>query len=1008
MLKRRFSLALAIILCLSSFTGISVLAADEDDTPIYEVIDYYVPNEKETDYDEIRYAAGSKNYPDLEEYEERRVNILSALGFAEPLTKEENFEPKASITRGEFAAMVGDLVNAKDYAEGDKIWFTDVLADNENFAKLSGTAALGIISGYSDGTFRPENPISYDEAIAVIMKALGYRVAAEVKGGWSVGYKSTANQVGLTDGIEIEDETSISRIEAVELIYNALDCPVFRGVSYGAEVRYEADRNHTVLTEYHKIHKIRDYVNATLVSSMSGYSPTDSTHIIIGDMRYSVKKNDYVEFLGYYVEAYYKDNGKDGRDIVYLIEDEDAQKIVLKAENISDFKDLAYYYGDKNKKAVINKNHILIVNGKRLTEYEEADFVPENGDVTLLESTGDGYDTVIINTFHSFILDSAVTDRDNYVVFQSQYKLPSFSIDVNNEEQAFVMYIDDRKVDFYAEHRDIYNADGILLHQIVIPKLPYNSVLNIFADKYKTVLGKQIPADDATFIKVVVSTQKVHGKTASYGNDRISIESEGKTTEYKLSKENVLNLNKLNYKLGIEGYFLYDYDGKVFAYSTSDGEAQYIMGSDGKKILVGDSNLDVGLVYGYLITTAETGTFENRLEAKILDMNGEINVYPFAEKVEFNDEPLSDTNKIQEELNKSAKLIDPKFEISQLVKYQLTGDNKIIKIQTARQSVGAPEDASKDVLKREHARGNFNSRWEFGWNLWQTEGTLANVPLYNGEARLYFKVPNTETFKDEDYTVPVSWWPNNTKKTIDIYDCDESLVPNVVIEYDEPTGGEYQYPYVMVKNVEKGLDEEGNTVDILHFVGLAGDPVLDNPYTFEERRRKPGEEEDTLGGEARFYAETDGLFDGLVCGDLIKIYGKNRRIVDWDMVLSLEDAKNYDLSEFPKKAADPREKWDMYEAYSVIEATRKILMLQKGKLTADGKREYMQLTPFGANSYHGMILYDATGKKPNVTFWDNPHILEQARQVGNVKASRVYVWETNVVVKLLVGYVGLE
>ena len=1026
MFKRFLCATLAMIICSTALINISAFAAATDDTPIYEIVDYYVPKEKETGYDDIRYAEETQKYSDVSEGDNRTINILSALKLTDSLKLEENadddestdnadnsdnagnaemFKPDEAISRGEFVAMAARLINAQYYSQNDKLWFSDVPRDSRFYSEISGMAAMGIVGGYGDGTFCPDKKISYEETISVMMKALGYGVAAELKGGMSTGYRKTASQIGLTDGLTVKNESEMSRIEAVRLMYNALDCPIYKAVSFGDSVRYETDENCTALSEYHKIYKAEDYVNATLVSALSGYSPTDSEHILVGDLSCRADKNKYAEYLGYYVEMYYKDDGSNEREIVYLAPDEKQEKLVIKADDIASFKNLTYTYGDKNRKVSIGKNHTLIVNGRRMTEYDEDAFIPHNGEVILLSTDSGRYDTVIVNTFHSFLMKSVETNRDGNIVFSSWYSLPSFNIDFNNENQTFLMYIDDKRVDFYAEKKDVYNADGILIHQIVIPDIPKNSVLNIFADKYDTVLGKKIPSEDASYVKIVISTQKVAGKAVSWDNEKISVDTDESKTEYKLSDESILDLNKLDYKLGLSGFYLLDYDGKVFAYSNSDGEDQYIMGGDGKKILVTESNLDVGLVYGYLIKTSLSGVFDGKLDAKILDTNGKINVYSFSEKVMVNGEKLENAKDIDNRLRQSAKLINPTFEISQLLKYKLNNEGKIIEIRTALQSVGKPDSSDKDDISREHERGIFRSRTEYGWALWQTSGEYANVPLYNGEARQFFKVPNEETFNDDDYTVPVGWWPNNTDKLIDIYDADENLIPNVVVMYEQTNDRLYEYPYVMVKSVEQGIDKDGNVVDVLRFVGAAGDPVPDNPYTEEVRRRYPGYEEDTVGGEARFFAETSGMFDGLKCGDLIKIYGKNRYISKWEMVLSLEDAKNYDLSKYPTRAESPREKWDMYEVYSIIESTNRVLMVQKGKITSDSKREYMQLNPYG--SVNSIILYDASGREPIVRTCDNPYVLEQARLVGNEAASRVYIWETNVVMKLLVCYVGL-
>ena len=68
-----------MIICSTALINISAFAAATDDTPIYEIVDYYVPKEKETGYDDIRYAEETQKYSDVSEGDNRTINILSAL-----------------------------------------------------------------------------------------------------------------------------------------------------------------------------------------------------------------------------------------------------------------------------------------------------------------------------------------------------------------------------------------------------------------------------------------------------------------------------------------------------------------------------------------------------------------------------------------------------------------------------------------------------------------------------------------------------------------------------------------------------------------------------------------------------------------------------------------------------------------------------------------------------------------------------------------------------------------
>lgn len=77
------------------------------------------------------------------------------------------FQPDQNITRAEFITLVN---RAFDYKESTTISYTDV---NQNAWYASAVAIAvkaGYFSGYPDGTMKPNNPISREEVATIIMK----------------------------------------------------------------------------------------------------------------------------------------------------------------------------------------------------------------------------------------------------------------------------------------------------------------------------------------------------------------------------------------------------------------------------------------------------------------------------------------------------------------------------------------------------------------------------------------------------------------------------------------------------------------------------------------------------------------------------------------------------------------------------------------------------------------------------------------------------------------------
>ncbi|WP_125116259.1 S-layer homology domain-containing protein [Agathobaculum sp. Marseille-P7918] len=95
------------------------------------------------------------------------VSTMAALGIIKGRT-ETTFEPDAPITRAEFAAICARFDTGR--TDGDSN-FTDL---SGHWAKdeIERAATLGWITGYPDGTFRPENAITRAEAMTMINRVL--------------------------------------------------------------------------------------------------------------------------------------------------------------------------------------------------------------------------------------------------------------------------------------------------------------------------------------------------------------------------------------------------------------------------------------------------------------------------------------------------------------------------------------------------------------------------------------------------------------------------------------------------------------------------------------------------------------------------------------------------------------------------------------------------------------------------------------------------------------------
>lgn len=97
------------------------------------------------------------------------VNTLASLGMITGVG-DNKYEPDRSITRAEFTAIA---MRFADLATGGENVFSDVASDAWYHDYVVGSIQYGWITGYPDGTFRPENTITRAEVTTIVNRMLG-------------------------------------------------------------------------------------------------------------------------------------------------------------------------------------------------------------------------------------------------------------------------------------------------------------------------------------------------------------------------------------------------------------------------------------------------------------------------------------------------------------------------------------------------------------------------------------------------------------------------------------------------------------------------------------------------------------------------------------------------------------------------------------------------------------------------------------------------------------------
>ncbi len=143
--------------------------------------------------------------------------------------KDGTFRAEASLTRGQCAAILSRLSDDFDAQKTYDNRFPDVAADSWYVNYVGYLTEKNVIRGYPDGTFRPDEPITRAEFVALLSKGSGLGSAAEnlypdCKKHWASGAIAQLTEEGVLDGYPdgtFRPDVPISRSEAVKAVNKA-------------------------------------------------------------------------------------------------------------------------------------------------------------------------------------------------------------------------------------------------------------------------------------------------------------------------------------------------------------------------------------------------------------------------------------------------------------------------------------------------------------------------------------------------------------------------------------------------------------------------------------------------------------------------------------------------------------------------------------------------------------------------------------------------------------------
>ena len=151
------------------------------------------------------------------------------------LTAQTTEELNAQVTRGEFARML-TLVSAYRETVNEQTQvgslFTDVNSDTAYAPYIRIAVQQGWLNGYTDGSFRPGDPVTLEVACNAALKLLGY-AATDFTGAFPAAQLNKATELGLRSGLNRSQGEAMTLTDCAVLLYNTLTTTNKSGSVYG-------------------------------------------------------------------------------------------------------------------------------------------------------------------------------------------------------------------------------------------------------------------------------------------------------------------------------------------------------------------------------------------------------------------------------------------------------------------------------------------------------------------------------------------------------------------------------------------------------------------------------------------------------------------------------------------------------------------------------------------------------------------------------------------------------
>lgn len=212
-----------------------------------------------------------------------------------------NMNLDKTVTRAEYAKMLVAASTYKDKVSGvsNSSPFSDVPYTHWAAGYIKTAVAQGWLTGYLDGSYKPDNTVTLEEAATGALKLLGY-TTEDFSGSYPYGQLALYESLGLDTKVTASQGTAMTRRNMMYLFYNLLNAETRDGQVYAQTLGYTLNDNGEI-----------DYLSMVSDTMQGPYVVEGSLSDIVSGDNKTVYRNGYTstaDAVQKYDVVYYNDS----------------------------------------------------------------------------------------------------------------------------------------------------------------------------------------------------------------------------------------------------------------------------------------------------------------------------------------------------------------------------------------------------------------------------------------------------------------------------------------------------------------------------------------------------------------------------------------------------------------------------------------------------------------------------------------------------------------------------